>query len=57
MLRRLVLPRLTQLAMHRLHGLPLAVVEQPVEILTRRVTLRLPTEARTEAVEELTQAP
>ena len=42
--------------MLRLHGLPLAIVEQPVEILTRRVALRLSAEARAEAIEELTQA-
>lgn len=31
--------------------------EEAVEIVTRRVALRLPTETRAEAVEELTQAP
>jgi hypothetical protein len=45
-----------QATMHRLHGLPLTVVEQAVEVLTRRVALRLATEARTEPVEELPEA-
>ena len=43
--------------MHRLHGLPLAVVEQAVEILTGGVPLRLPAEARAEPIEVLAQAP
>ena len=43
--------------MHRLHRLPLAVVEQPVDVLAGRLALRLATEARTEAVQELAQAP
>ncbi len=41
--------------MHRLHRLPLAVVEQAVEILTGGLPLRLAAEARTEAVQELPQ--
>lgn len=41
--------------MHRLHGLSFAVVEQPVEILTRRVALRLGVKARADSIEELTQ--
>ncbi len=42
--------------MHRRHGLPLAVVQQPVEVLTRGSPLRLAAEARAEAVEKLAQA-
>jgi hypothetical protein len=41
---------------HRLHRLPLAVVEQPVKVLRGRVSLRLPTETRTELIEELAQS-
>ena len=48
--------RITQASMHRLHGLPLAVVEQAVEILTGGVLLRLSAEAGTEPIEELAQA-
>jgi len=42
--------------MHGLHGLPLTIVEQPFEVLTGRVPLRLAAEARAELVEELAQA-
>ena len=42
--------------MHRLHRLPFAVVEQAVEILTGRVSLRLSTEAGAKSIEELAQA-
>lgn len=42
--------------MHRLHRLPLTVIEQAVEILTGRVALRLSTEARAEAIEKLAQS-
>ena len=56
-LQRLILARIAQPAMHRLHGLALAVVEQAVEILAGRVPLRLPTEARAESIQELAQAP
>ena len=55
-LQRLILARIAQPAMHRLHRLPLAVVEQPVEILTGGVALRLAAEARTEPIQELAQA-
>ena len=55
-LQRLILAGIAQPAVHRLHRLPLAVVEQPVEILARRLALRPATEARTEAIEELAQA-
>ena len=48
MLQGLILTRIAQPAMHRLHGLPLAIVEQPVEILTRGVALRLPAAVATE---------
>jgi hypothetical protein len=41
--------------MHRLHGLPFAVVEQRVEVLTGRRTLRLPTEAVGEAIGKLSE--
>ena len=57
MLQRLILAGITEPAMHRLHGLPLAVVEQAVEILTRRPPLRLSAEAGAEPIEVLTQAP
>ena len=42
--------------MHRLHGLPLAVVEQSLEILTGGVPLWLPAEAGAEPIEVLAQA-
>jgi hypothetical protein len=42
--------------MHRLHRLPLAVIEQAVEILTGGVPLRLTAEARAEPIEVLAQA-
>ena len=56
MLERLILARITQAPMHRLHGLPLAVVEQAVQILTGGVALRLPAEAGAEPIEVLAQA-
>jgi hypothetical protein len=43
--------------MHRLHGLPLTIVEEAVDILARRSPLRLSTEARTEAIQILAQSP
>ena len=46
MLRRLVVAGIAQLPMHGLHGLPLAVIEERVQVATRRVPLRLPREAR-----------
>jgi hypothetical protein len=42
--------------MHGLHRLPLAVIEQPVEILTGGLALRLAAEADTEPIQELPQA-
>jgi hypothetical protein len=53
---RLILARIAQPSMHRLHGLPLAVVEQAVEILTGGVPLRLSAEARAEAVQVLAES-
>jgi hypothetical protein len=52
----LILPGIAQPAVHRLHRLPLAVVEQPVEILAGRLALGPSAEAAAEAVEELAQA-
>jgi hypothetical protein len=52
----LILARITQSTMHRLHGLPLAVVEQPVEILRRGLPVRLTAEAGAEHTEELAHA-
>ena len=49
MLERLILARITQPPMHRLHGLSLAVVEEAVDVLTRGLSLRPSTEARAEA--------
>jgi hypothetical protein len=56
MLQGLILAGLAQPAVHRLHRLPLTVVEQAVEILAGGVSLWAPTETRAEAVEELAQA-
>jgi len=44
--QRPVVLRSAQAALPRLHGLPLAVVEQPVDELTRAVPLRLSAEAQ-----------
>ena len=56
-LQRLVVARITQASVHRLHRLPLAVVEQPVDVLRRGLALRLAAEARAEPVEEQAQSP
>ena len=56
-LQRLVTARVAQAPMHRLHGLPFAIGEERVEILTGGLPLRLAAEARTEAIQELAQAP
>ena len=55
-LQRLILARLAQPTMHGLHGLPLTVVEQAIEILTGRVPLRLAAEAGAEPIQILAQA-
>ena len=55
-LQRLILTRSAQPPMHGLHRLPLAVIEQPVEILTGGLALRLAAEAGTEPIQELPQA-
>jgi hypothetical protein len=55
-LERLILARVTQSAMHRLDGLPLAVIEQAVEILARPLPLRPSAEAGAEPIEVLAQA-
>ena len=55
-LQRLILARLAQPTMHGLHGLPLTVVEQAIEILTGRVPLRLAAEAGAEPIQRLAQA-
>jgi inactivated superfamily I helicase len=56
MLQGLIRRRIAQAAMHRLHGLPLAVVEQPVEIPSRRLALRPPTEADAELIDKRPEA-
>jgi len=55
-LEGLIRRRIAQAARHRLHGLPLAVVEQPVEISSRRLALRLPTEAGAELIDKRPEA-
>src|SRR5207244_2020674 len=55
-LERLILAWIAQPAVHRLHGLPLAVVEQAVEILTGGGALRPSAEAGAEPIEVLAQA-
>ena len=55
-LEGLILARITQPTLHRLHGRPLTVVEQAVEIPTGGVPLRLPAEAGAEPIEVLAQA-
>jgi hypothetical protein len=42
--------------MHGLHRLPLAVIEQPVELLAGGLALRPAAEAGTEPIQELPQA-
>jgi hypothetical protein len=42
--------------MHRLHGLPFAVVEETFEVLTRRVALDTTAEALRELIRELSKA-
>jgi len=49
-LEGLILAGITQASMDRLHGLPFTIVEQAVEVLPRRVPLRMSTEARAEAI-------
>jgi len=41
--------------MHRLHGLPLAVVEERFEVLTRRLALRMAREAVRELIGKLSE--
>lgn len=55
-LERLIVLRIPEPPMHRLHGLPLAVVEQAVDVLAGGRALGPSTEARTEPVQVLTQA-
>lgn len=57
MLEGLIPAGITQASMHCLHGLPFTIVEQAVEVLTRRVPLRLSTEAPAEAIQVLAQSP
>jgi serine/threonine protein phosphatase PrpC len=54
-LQRVVGERIAQPSMHRLHGRALAVVEQSVEILRRRVALGSTGEAVAELVRELSE--
>src|SRR5262249_15866659 len=56
-LEGLVAGGVAQASMHRLHGLPLAVVEQPVEILARRLALGPTRETVGKPVGKLTQPP
>jgi hypothetical protein len=56
-LERLIVARIAQTPVHRLHRLPLAVVEQPVDVLRGDLTLRLPAEARAEPIEKQAQSP
>jgi hypothetical protein len=41
--------------MHRLHGLPLAVVEEALQVLTRGSPLDRPAEAIGESIEKVTE--
>ena len=56
MLEGLIIARIAQAPMHRLHRLPLAVAEQPVDVPGGRVALRLAAETRTELIEELAES-
>ncbi len=56
-LEGLIVARVAQPAVHGLHRLALTVPKEPVDILRGRVALRLPTETRTELIEELAQSP
>ena len=56
MLQGLVGDRVAQAAMHRLHGLPLAVVEEPFDVLTGRVALDAASETVVERVGERAEA-
>ena len=55
-LHGLVVEEIAQAAVHCLHRLPLAVVEQPVDVLRRGGSLRLPAEARAEPIKELAES-
>ena len=57
MLQGLIADRVAEPAMHRLHGLPLAVVEEAFEVLTGDRALRLATEAAREPVGEVAESP
>jgi hypothetical protein len=53
MLQGLVADRIAEPSMHRLHGLPLAVVEERGDILARGLALRTAREVASELVGEL----
>jgi hypothetical protein len=55
-LQRLVVDRVAQASMHRLHRLPFAVVEEAFEVLTGGMALDTPAEAIRELVGELAEA-
>ena len=57
LLQGLITDRVAEPAMHRLHGLPLAVVEQALEILRGCRALGVATEAARELVGKLTEPP
>jgi len=55
-LEGLIVAQIPESPVHGLYRLPLAVAEQPVDVLRRRLTLRLAAEARAELIEELAQS-
>ena len=55
-LQRLIVARVAQAAVHRLHRFALAVVEQPVDVLPGGGPLRLSTKARAELVQVLAES-
>ena len=56
MLQGLIADGVAEPPMHRLHGFPLAVVEQRVEVLTGRVALRVSAEAVREPVGKVSES-
>jgi hypothetical protein len=56
MLEGLIVARIAQASVHGLHRLPLAVAEEPVDVLSGGLSLRPPTEARAELIEELAES-
>ena len=57
LLQGLIADRVAEPSMHRLHGRPLAVVEEPFEVLTGRRALRVATEAARKAIGECAELP